>query len=68
MTTTQYNRFQKQIDKAHNALYQLQMITLSDKDMNGTDTINQYDFLADAMKKIERVSVTKHESMENSNK
>ena len=39
MTTAQYNRFQKQIDKAHNALYQLQMITLSElcKDMNGTD-------------------------------
>jgi len=40
-------------------------LTLSDKDMNGTSAMNQFDMLETAKRKIEIVSIRKHEKMEN---
>ena len=43
MTNQQHEKFQENIDSAFNALERLMRITLSDKDMNGTEAMAQYD-------------------------
>jgi hypothetical protein len=61
MTITQYNKFQKEVDKAFNALTVLKSLSLEDKSMSGTSAMNQYDMLDIAQRKLEIVSIRKHE-------
>ena len=61
MTITQYNKFQKEVDKAFNALTVLKSLSLEDKDMSSTSAMNQYNMLNLAQRKLEIVSIRKHE-------
>jgi|TARA_R110000765_G_scaffold416216_1_gene517920 hypothetical protein len=65
MTNQQHEKFQEHADSAVYALEMLMRLTLSDKDMNGTSAMNQFDMLEAAKRKIEIVSIRKHEKMEN---
>tara|TARA_R110001592_G_scaffold109432_3_gene305189 strand:+ start:76 stop:282 length:207 start_codon:yes stop_codon:yes gene_type:complete len=67
MTNQQHEKFQENIDSAFNALERLMRITLSDKDMNGTEAMAQYDMFDAFQTSLAEVSVRKHKIMEAKN-
>mgnify|MGYP003628586266 CR=1 FL=1 len=67
MTNQQHEKFQENIDSAFNALERLMRITLSDKDMNGTDAMLQYDMFDAFQTNLAEVSLKKHRIMEAKN-
>ena len=67
MTNQQHEKFQENIDSAFNALERLMRITLSDKDMNGTDAMLQYDMFDAFQTTLAEVSLKKHRIMESKN-